>query len=344
MNTIHHILYSPNVAFATPELRDTPDIIGLKLKRRLLNHAADEIAGALQFRTISQADMPRIWEILKNAPGRTTDFSYGGLLMWVDYFHYEFAIVRDTLFIKGRVESDISKIAFSMPIGRLPLSTCIEALQKYCRRENIPLILSAVPEECLPEFDIFDHRVITPLTDWSDYLYEAQNLATLSGKKYGKKRNHINQFLSTFPDYRYERLTPGNCREIFNFMDSIDAEGDDTPMAVTERALNRKMLSLMIADDAVMQGALLRDGSGKILAFTIGDIKGDTLFIHIEKALREAPGAFEMINKAFAEKMLEENPNLRYINREDDSGDEGLRRAKESYHPITLLRKFNIQF
>lgn len=342
MNT-HHILYSPNVAFAAPEVHNTPDIIGLKLKRRLLNHAADEIANALNFRTITHADMPQIWEILKNAPGRTTDFSYGGLLMWVDYFHYEFAIVRNTLFIKGRVESDISKVAFSMPIGQLPLPTCIAALRKYCRRNDIPLILSAVPEECLPEFDTFDNKIITPLIDWSDYLYEAQNLATLSGKKYGKKRNHINQFLSAFPVYRYEKLTPENCHEIFDFMDIIDAQGDDTPMAITERVLNRKMLSLMIAGDEVMQGALLRDAEGKILAFTIGDIKEDTLFIHIEKALREAPGAFEMINKAFAEMMLEENPQLRYINREDDSGDEGLRRAKESYHPTTLLQKFNIQ-
>lgn len=338
---IHHNLYSPAVAFASPYIKpafEAPE------KEHLKRTIIADCARSLNFREITPSDMPDIWEILKSAPGRTTDFSYGGLLMWVSYFRYEFAIIRDTLFIKGRVESDLSRPAFSVPIGRMPLDFSIEILKEYCKLHNMPLILSAVPAEYMPELHRIGIKSYSKLSDWSDYLYSAESLSTLSGKKYGKKRNHVNQFISAYPVWSYEPLTPENCDEVMRFMDAIDAEGDSTPMAVVERSLNRKMLGYIKAGDSILQGGLLRDGAGNILAFAIGDIKGDTLFVHIEKALREAPGAFEMINKTFAAKQMEANPEILYINREDDSGDEGLRKAKESYHPIELLQKFNVEF
>lgn len=296
----------------------------------------------LNFRKITPADMPQIWSIMCREKGRTTDFSYGGLLMWVDYFHYEFAVVSDTLFIKGRVESDVSKVAFSLPIGQLPLKEAVELLRRYCRSQNIPLIFSAVPEYALADFEALCPISVEPLTDWADYLYDAQPLATLRGKKMSKKRNHVNQFLAAYPDYSYQPLDPLSAAEALAFMDHIDAEGDHTPMAETERRLNREMLRYVENGDPILLGGVLRDGAGHMLAFTIGDIKGDTLFIHIEKALREVPGGFEMINKSFAEAVCANHPEIRYINREDDAGDEGLRMAKESYHPIELLRKYNI--
>lgn len=78
--------------------------------------------------------------------------------------------------------------------------------------------------------------------------------------------------------------------------------------------------------------------------FTAAEIIGDTLIIHIEKMDHEVAGAGETINKLFAAEMLHRHPQLRYINREDDAGDPGLRYAKESYHPLRLLRKFNVRF
>lgn len=83
---------------------------------------------------------------------------------------------------------------------------------------------------------------------------------------------------------------------------------------------------------------------GKACAFTIGDVKGDTLFIHIEKALREYNGSYEIINQQFAKAMCDKYPEIKYVNREDDAGDIGLRMAKESYHPLEILRKYNVTF
>ncbi len=309
----------------------------------LLQHRARQLAQNLVFRPVTQEDMPRIFEILKEDTGRTTDFSYGGILMWVKLFDYQFAIIEDTLFIRGHVENDFSKYAFSLPIGSMDLTTAVTVLKYYCLDHDSKLIFSAVPEYALEEFRLLNPLKIEEIENMGDYLYSAEKLSTLSGKKYNKKRNHVNQFLAAFPDWTLEPLTAANATEAVEFMDAIDKEGDSIPMAVIERSLNREVLSQIIKGDTEYIGAILR-GNGKMLGFTIGDIKGDTLFVHIEKALRDAPGAFEMINKAFAQYVVESHPEIAYINREDDSGDMGLRLAKQSYHPVEILKKYNVIF
>lgn len=298
----------------------------------------------LQFRTITHADMPLIWEFLEREKGRTTDFSYGGLFMWVDLFQYRYAIYKDTLFIKGVVENDRSKPAFSLPIGSLPLEESINVLKEYCKQEGIDLELSAVPEYALEEFKKLNPRSIEELTDWSDYLYDAEMLASLKGKKMNKKRNHINSFINHNNGWEFRPLTEENADEALRFMDIYESEADETFMAREESRLSRIMIKMLAEGDPVMHGGILYSQPGKICALTIGDVKGDTLYVHIEKATRGVGGSYEMINKEFASHVLEVHPEVRYINREDDSGDEGLRRAKESYHPVDLLKKYNIIF
>lgn len=302
-------------------------------------------AGRLEFGKITPEAMEKIWPLLSREQGRTTDFSYGGVLMWVEIFKYEYAIVDDTLFIKGRVENDLSSVAFSLPVGSMPLADAVAMLRDYCRQEGMPLIFSAVPEYALESLREVGAREVSLIPDMGDYLYSAVSLATLTGKKYGKKRNHVNQFVAAYPDWRLEALDSANAREVLDFMDRIDAEGDNVEMAVKERRLNREVIRQIASGDGNYIGAILRGyAGGGIVAFTVGDIKGDTLFVHIEKALREVAGAFEMINKAYAEWILQAHPEVEYINREDDSGDIGLRISKESYHPLELLRKYNVSF
>ncbi|MCH5217955.1 MAG: DUF2156 domain-containing protein [Muribaculaceae bacterium] len=298
----------------------------------------------LSFRKITHSDMPLIWQFLERETGRTTDFSYAGLFMWVDLFKYEFAVYRDTLFIKGVVENDRSIPAFSLPIGALPLAEAIEVLKEYCRSENIPLELSAVPEYAIPALQALTPRGIEPLSDWSDYLYDAEMLATLKGKKMMKKRNHVNHFITCNPDWLFLPLDASNAAEAQTFMDVYDSEADETFMAREESRLSRKMIDMIAEGDPVMHGGVLYDAPGHICAITIGDVKGDTLYVHIEKATRAVSGSYEMINKEFASHILDVHPEVMFINREDDSGDEGLRKAKESYHPVDLLKKFNVIF
>lgn len=297
----------------------------------------------LAFRPVTLADMPRLRQYLSREQGRTTDFSFLGVAMWIDYFKYQYCIFRDTLFIKGVLENDRRVEAFSMPVGTLPLAESIPLIREYCRARDVVPRFSAVPEYALPDFMQFYPKEIMELPDWSDYLYDADRLATLSGKKMAKKRNHLNRFLSEYEGrWQLTPLTPGNARRALQFMAVADLEGDNAREAAAERDLTRHILENYATIHPYLHGALL-EIDGRACAFTVADIKGDTLFIHIEKATRSVDAAYEAINALFARRMIEEHPEIRYINREDDAGDEGLRQAKQSYRPLTLLKKFNLR-
>lgn len=296
-----------------------------------------------EFKPVTRESMSVIMPYLEKAPGRTTDFSYGGLLMWVDYFRYEYSIFRDTLFIKGAVENDLTRNAFAMPIGEMSLGESLGVMKSLCKASDSPLVLSAVPEECLESLSAYLPKSVEPLEDWGDYIYSAEDLAYLRGKKFSKKRNHVNQFIGLYPDWKLEEITTENAMKAMSFMDIFDLEGDDTPMAAEERRLSREMIGHLANGDTTLKGALLYAGDA-VCAYTIGDLRGDTLFIHIEKATRKVAGSYEAINSFFARNMLERNPGIKYINREDDSGDSGLRFAKESYHPLAILKKYNVIF
>lgn len=296
-----------------------------------------------EFKKITPDNMAEVWAFLQNEPGRTTDFSYAGVLMWVDFFNYQYAIYKDTLFIKGVVENDLSKPAFSLPVGALPLSESVALLKDYCDAHSITLEFSAVPEYAMEEMRLLNPVTTEELSDWGDYLYNMEALATLAGKKMSKKRNHVHQFENHYPDWKAVPLTKDNADEAMAFMDIFDLEGDDTEMAAAERQLSRQLIDRMKMGDSVLKGLLLY-ADGKVCAYTIGDTKGDTLFVHVEKATRNVAGSYEMINYLFAKHIAETQPEIKFVNREDDAGDIGLRMAKESYHPCEILKKYNIVF
>lgn len=297
----------------------------------------------LSFRKITDEDMPLIWPYLQMENGHTTDFSYGGLLMWVDVFRYEYAIYEDTLFIKGTLENDLSKTAYSLPVGKQPLNEALDVLRRHCLAEGARLELSAVPESAMTEITALGPVAVEELTDWGDYLYDAGALATLAGKKMSKKRNHVHQFESHCPDWWFEKISPSNAADVIGFLKETESEGDMSENARKERELSAGMIGKIQRGDPVLEGYALY-AEGKICAFTIGDMKGDTLFVHVEKATREVPGSYEMVNYLFAKTMTERFPGIRFINREDDAGDMGLRMAKESYHPLRILKKYNVIF
>lgn len=300
-------------------------------------------AERLDFKKITPDNIDEVWRLLQSEKGRTCDFSYGGILMWADIFDYEYAVVNETLFIKGRSEADMESTAFSLPVGKMSLSESIGLLSAWCEERDIPLTLSAVPEYALDKLLALRPKLISELDGWADYLYDIKTLATLSGKKMAKKRNHVNQFINAYGEGCYERISASNLKEVEEYMRRLEATPAPSQSAAIERRLAMKVLETSEAQQENYLGGLLRV-DGRVVAFTIGDIKGDTLFIHIEKADRDIAGSYEMINKAFAEDMAAEYPQLQYVNREDDSGDEGLRQAKMSYHPVDLLKKFSVTF
>lgn len=298
----------------------------------------------LRFKPISQGSIPVIQRFVANSGSRANDFTVGGILMWAEYFHYEYCVVCDTLFIKGLSEIDSRSAAFSLPIGRMSMADSIGRIIDYCKKEGLVARLSAVPEDRIAELEgIVDGNMVL-LDDWSDYIYEAAALASLSGKKLSKKRNHVNRFITDNPDYRVEWLSDRNIGEARDAYVRWIGQNDGAPDG-GDSALEESTQTLRVMDNLRLfpfEGMILRGRGGNVVAFTLGEVIGDTLFTHIEKMDHDVAGAGEAVNKFFAEMMTQRHPAIRYINREEDAGDAGLRQAKLSYHPAVVLKKYDV--
>ncbi|MCM1066121.1 MAG: phosphatidylglycerol lysyltransferase domain-containing protein [Muribaculaceae bacterium] len=312
--------------------KSTPEVLVATLPQRL------------SFRPITPDCIDRLAPYLRCSGSRSCDFTVGGVFMWIDYFGYEYCIYRDTLFLKGLSEDASRRPAFSLPMGALPLREAVAAVRAYCRQEGIAPLFSAVPEERLAEFKALGARAVTPLPDWADYIYRITDLASLTGKHYNKKRNHVNRFVADNPGWSLDDIDASNIAELCDFFAALDIESAKADPAMAE--FEREQCLDVLANYAAypFEGAILRDGDGRIVAFTAGELAGDTLVLHIEKMMHTVAGAGEAINRFFAERMAARHPELCFINREDDAGDPGLRYAKESYRPAFKLAKYNLEF
>lgn len=292
----------------------------------------------LRFSPITLADIPAINRALRQSTSRTCDYTIGGIYMWIDYFKYEYCIVDDTLFIKGLTENDRSATAFSLPIGAMATGKAVRLIEEYCAAHGLRPRFSAVPEEQV-EHLIAGHRSsVELLTDWADYIYDANELATLSGKRFNKKRNHVNRFMAEHPEAALQPLTADIIPEVMDFLTFL--EHDDTDTARAELSQVERVLENYAVYP--FEGAVLRlSPQGPIAAFTIGEVIGDTLYLHIEKMNHSISGSGESVNKLFAAEMTSKH-GITYINREEDCGDPGLRQAKLSYNPAFMLNKYNV--
>ena len=181
---------------------------------------------------------------------------------------------------------------------------------------------------------------ITTERDRFDYVYLAQDLINLSGRRFHGKKNHLNAFKKEFPDAKYlpitEKIIP-MCREELNIWSEAHkrANPENNFVDYEQAAINE----IFDHFDAfkIKGGAILIDG--KIEAFTFGEkLNSDTAVIHVEKANKNIRGIYTAINQKFVEN---EWCDMIYVNREEDMGIDGLRRAKESYRPIKMIEKFN---
>lgn len=171
-----------------------------------------------------------------------------------------------------------------------------------------------------------------------DYVYLAENLIELTGRKFSAKKNHLNYFLTHYPDYRYlpmtEELIPACVASAVEWYERrADSSLDYEKFAVLEALHNFNYLGF--------QGGVI-ELYGKVEAFSCGEaLNADTAVIHLEKGNAEIRGLYQMINREFARNAWS---HMTYINREEDMGIEGLRRAKKTYNPIKMIAKYDVTF
>ena len=187
-------------------------------------------------------------------------------------------------------------------------------------------------ERCCPEL------CIQPLEITWDYVYDRESLATLKGKKLHGKRNHINKFMSKYPDYTYAVLEDSmieDCIALYN--DWSDQKEAASSALFDERT--SVMLALRHRKALGLTGGCIFV-KNELVAFTVGErLSKEMQLIHIEKAKAAIDGAYPMINQQY---VLHECQDVKYINREEDMGLEGMRKAKRSYQPIKMIEKYFI--
>ena len=234
------------------------------------------------------------------------------------------------------------KSVYPYPIGPGDRKAVIEDIIADSRKRGIPCRITGMTNADREELEGWfpDRFHIRTERDSFDYVYDIHDLADLRGRKFQKKRNHVNRFRAEHPDYQVVPLTPCNlamARQMVDDWYRIRMKADPEGNYLLENiALARAFQSY--AGLGLEGIALVEDG--RVLAVTMGSRMGnDTFDIHFEKAREDVDGAYAAVNCEFARYLRLKYPDLAYLDREEDIGLEGLRKAKLSYNPHHMVEK-----
>lgn len=291
---------------------------------------------SIDFKPISAEAAASLAPYLAHQPFRTCDYTVGAIFQWRAYFKTYYAIEHGMLIQIADYPGEGPCYAY--PVGDGDMDAALSAVEADAIRRGIPLVFCCVPEEGLPILkNRYGERAsISSHRDWADYLYEAEGLKFFPGKKYHGQKNHLNRFIKDNPSYRYVPVTKDTLGAAERFLDEYALHAPIDKVIEEEEMLRSKEL---LADALILgQTAGYIETDGVIVALSVGEVVGDTLYVHVEKARLDYPGAYQAIVSEFAKAAC--LPDTLYINREDDSGEEGLRRSKLSYQPLRLIDKY----
>lgn len=286
-----------------------------------------------------EEDIPLISKYFPINNFRSCDYSIGGIFMWRDYFKTSFCIENDCLFFKVKYIN--GQTCFTFPQGNISDTESLALIEDYAKKHNLNLCFCTVVDKALTRLQArYQDRVLAhPMRDWFDYLHEIDNLIELKGKKYSTQRNHINNFLRHYPDFQYYSIDQENIHRVKTFIDeNAPSLEKSNPLAQEELFRTKELLDCFFYFNLI--GGFI-EIEGKVAAISVGEIVGDTLLVHIEKALIQYPGIYQKMMNEFAKNAKTEE--IRYLNREEDVGDPGLRKSKLSYHPDILLAKYLVE-
>lgn len=289
----------------------------------------------IKFKRPELEDKEIISSYFDKAPSRSCERTFCNVYLWSRHYHVKYAVVENALIF----QDDEFELAFAYPAGEpKSVKKALEFLANYSQEKGYPLKLYNVTAENFAQLEEWypGEFQVEYVRDAADYVYESEKLATLAGKKLHSKRNHINKFKTLYPNWAYESLNDGNQEECFQmaleWRNQNGCEEDPEKNAEMCVTLN----SLRLYKELGQTGGMIKV-DGKIVAFAIGEpLCDDTFVVHIEKAFPGVEGAYPMINQQF---VLHECAGYKYVNREEDTGSEGLRKAKLSYKPAFLVEK-----
>ena len=289
----------------------------------------------LFYQPVKLSDREWVEPIFRSSGFMGSEYTFSNLYNWSKA--YTFALAKFDGFVV--VKNGKDDAAYLYPAGSGDFRAVIEAMKEDAASLGKPLRLTGVTGEkkAALEREFPDRFRFTPVRDNYDYLYRVDRLTTLAGKKLHGKRNHINRFLENNPDWRYERITPENIGAV----SEMSAEWCKINKCSQAGSLKREACAVKSGLEHFFEleltGGVLWAG-GRIVGFSYGSPVSESVFdVQVEKAFYDVQGAYPMINQQFVTNELQ---SFEYVNREDDLGAEGLRKAKLSYYPDLLLEKW----
>ncbi|MDO4975432.1 MAG: phosphatidylglycerol lysyltransferase domain-containing protein [Alphaproteobacteria bacterium] len=287
----------------------------------------------INWKDVELTDKEAIENLICASGCHGADYGFANLFMWRHAYNPKIFFAENRLLI-GNPEWEM----YGYPKGDGDVKPSIELLKEDAHSRNKKLIIRGLTDKTLDEFlSIYNGQFeISEDRDNADYIYTADKLCNLSGRKLSSKRNHINKFEKN-GNWKLEKIEQSNMQVAKDFLSEFYKEKHDPDLNEEAVALNELFENF----DALEAIAALLFQNDRPIAFSAGTTLGDDVFdVHFEKALPNVEGAYTMINREFARLVVSEHPNIGAFNREEDMGIEGLRKAKLSYHPDILLMKY----
>lgn len=265
------------------------------------------------------------------------EYTFTNLFLWG---RQKAAVTGDYLVIFSQFDR---RSLYPFPVGQGDIKPVLDAIIADAQARGIVCRLSGLSKADCDLLESLYPGQFCVHTDRNsfDYVYDIHDLADLKGRKYQQKRNHAHRFWNAHPEARLlpiDENTVPLARDMAERWYAVRTEADPHTDFHMERVAISKALSNWAALE--LEGLLLLDGD-EVLGLTIGSRLSETAFdVHFEKAWAEVEGSYAAINQAFARYLRNKHPELQYLNREDDMGLEGLRKAKLSYSPHHMVEKF----
>ncbi len=289
-----------------------------------------------QFKDLSLEEKPLFDTLFDLFPPVISEFTFTNLFIWRHAYQLKISRLKNFLCLL----SDQGENSFFFPpIGEGDMVECYRVLLQYLKGKGALPKIARVPEAVVAKTDWKAEGFVAELDRaQSDYIYLTEDLIKLEGRKYHRKRNHIKQFKEKY-SYRYIPLTSEWISECLR----LETEWCDLRHCEVIPGLLNESIAIKEAfthfEELVLKGGAILINE-KVEAFTLGEpLNRDTVVIHIEKANSAYEGLYSLINQAFLENQWS---GYTYVNREQDLGEEGLRKAKESYFPHHMINKYTI--
>ncbi len=273
------------------------------------------------------------------------EYCFTTLYMWQHLYKTGYYIGDDFAIIVGAYEGNTFSI---LPLAKKEnMRKAIQFAIDYFEKEGKKIYFRGITNEVV-EFlkdnypDKFDY---TQERDLFDYVYDGDNMRELKGRKNVKKRNHINYFLKEYEGrFEYRLLDENDFEDCFKLMRTWTSNKEENGQLDEEMEEELIGIKKLLKNYSILKDRLKIAGifvDNKLEAFTIGEyLNSDMALIHIEKANPIIRGLYPFINQQF---LVNEFSDVSFVNREEDLGIEGLRKAKLSYHPIKFIEKYTVR-